>query len=578
MSEKFFKTIIFVSRFLTTTFLFFYLAQTAFAQVEITEIMYDFEEGSDSGREWVEIHNTNGDLIDISDWRFFEAETNHKLKIIFGGGILSSGEYAIIVSDDVKFYIDNPTFSHDVLDSSFSLSNTGEVLTIRDSDLNDVNLVTYSSEWGANGDGNSLQKVNGSWCAGTPTPGMENISVCADSPDDDPNPALRDGQGDDEEYPPDDRSTQEQELPATYSGTIPSWTEEPKISTYAGARKRIVLAGADINFEGKSNGVDGKLLPYARHVWNFGDGSQGIGKEIIHTYYYPGEYVVVLNTTSGEYAAMDRILVEVIPADILISNVSFDNPSFIEIYNKTSYELDLSRWQLKVGEWKFTIPRDTFIRPKKKIIFPSQVTKFSFKKGSEITLLYPSGDIVTSYYKEEENIPTQANKILNNTQTAQPTNDYVEEKVVIKNTTKNEASNNSSSQNIVKSKENSARSYADINESKETKPSSAKSYSEAKPAFTSPKPLAEEGVARSSDVAKEKLINSNVSNTAQVANVLGGVEPRKENKKDGLFWGIIGVSLISLIAIYGVLISKEKKNSVSAGNEACLYKIIEIED
>ena len=549
LSEKFFKMIVFFLRFLLLVFLFFCFTSVTFAQVEITEIMYDFEEGSDSGREWVEIHNVGGGLVDISDWRFFEAETNHKLKIISGDGALSVGEYAIIVSDDVKFYIDNPTFSGDVLDSSFSLrqkDDIGEELVIRDQDENDIDSVTYDPLWGAKGDGNSLQKVNGSWCAGAPTPGATNIFVCARQLDDDSDPSPADGQEDDDE--------DIQESSETYSDTMPSRAEEPKISTYAGAAKRIMIAGASIDFEGKSFGTDGKILPYARHVWSFGDGSRGEGKEITHTYYYPGEYVVVLNTTSGGYSATDRVFVEIIPADILINNVFFDEPSFIEIYNKTSYELDLSRWQLKVGEWKFTIPQDTFIRAKRKIIFPSRITKLSLKEGDEISLLYPSGEIVTTY-KEKEKI-SLINKIESEKQEAQlatqPASDYIEEKVV----NKDAVSNNSFSHNTVKSEESSALSYIDIEDDDE-KPAFAQGYGEAK---------------------KETIV-PDVKNTAQEARALGGVNSQNKNKQeDGLFWGIMGVSLLSLIAIYGVLVSKEKKNSFQTKNEAGLYDIIEIKD
>ena len=51
---------------------------TVSAQIEITEIMYDVP-GSDAGREWIEIHNT-GNTTDLTDWRFFESGSNHKLK------------------------------------------------------------------------------------------------------------------------------------------------------------------------------------------------------------------------------------------------------------------------------------------------------------------------------------------------------------------------------------------------------------------------------------------------------------------------------------------------------------------
>ena len=545
--------IVFVLWFLTATFLFFCFTGSAFAQVEITEIMYDLE-GSDTNREWVEIYNGGSDDIDLAKWWFVDMASENEKRHKFspypkesGDVVIRSNSFAVIVIKPEAFLEDWSGFSGKILDSSFSLQqkyDIGEKLIIRDSEENDIDSVTYDPLWGANGDGNSLQKVNGSWCAGTPTPGVNNVTICADSPDDDPDSSPTDWQGDDNQ--------DTQEASATYSKTMPSWAEEPKISTYAGARKRIVVAGVSTDFTGQSRGADDKLLSYARYIWSFGDGSQGVGKDITHTYYYPGEYIVVLNTASRGYAAMDRVVVKVIPADIVITNVSFDDPSFIEIYNKTSYELDLSQWKLKVGKWKFTIPQDTFIGPKKKIVFPSQVTKLSLKEGNEISFLYPSGDIVTSYDVKKE-VPTPLNKVSNNTPITQPASDHVEEKVVIKNT--NTENNNPSPYNTVKSEEFSVQNYDGIDEDEE-------------------KPI----VAIGSGVAKKELIAPNTSNTAQAANVLGGAKPQKKNKEDGLFWGIMGVSLISLIAIYGVLISKEKENSVQTADEVGLYKIIEIED
>ena len=74
------------------------------------------------------------------------------------------------------------------------------------------------------------------------------------------------------------------------------------------------------------------------------------------------------------------------------------------------------------------------------------------------------------------------------------------------------------------------------------------------------------------------MVIPNIDNIAQAANVLSGSRSQKNDQESGLFWGIMGVSLVSLIAIYGVLISKEKEKSVQVGDEVGLYKIIEIED
>ena len=160
-----------------------FLPVFVFASVRINEIMYDLKEGSDTGREWVEIFNSGSEVVDLTGWRFYEAETNHKINLFRETNtfLLPAGGYAIIADDPNKFLIDWSNFSGVVLDSSFSLSNTGETITLRNGELVDIDNVTYSSGWGANGDGNSLQNVNGTWVAQAPTPGAAN-SGSSESP------------------------------------------------------------------------------------------------------------------------------------------------------------------------------------------------------------------------------------------------------------------------------------------------------------------------------------------------------------------------------------------------------------
>ena len=95
--------------------------------------MYDLKDGSDDGREWVEIYNDGNVPVDLSTARFFEADTNHKIKLAQGSASVNAFGYAIIVSNLVKFKTDWPNFNGVIYDSSFSLSNSGETLVIKDS-------------------------------------------------------------------------------------------------------------------------------------------------------------------------------------------------------------------------------------------------------------------------------------------------------------------------------------------------------------------------------------------------------------------------------------------------------------
>src|SRR5581483_1064214 len=126
--------------------------------LSITEIMYDLP-GGDTGREWIEVKNTGTTSADLSSWKLFEANTNHKISAIAASNI-APGEYAVIADDSDKFKTDNASYTGLLFDSAFSLSNTGETISLRDESGNDIDTVTYNPSLGASGDGSSLQKTD----------------------------------------------------------------------------------------------------------------------------------------------------------------------------------------------------------------------------------------------------------------------------------------------------------------------------------------------------------------------------------------------------------------------------------
>ena len=165
-----------------------------------------------------------------------------------------------------------------------------------------------------------------------------------------------------------------------------------------------------------------------------------------------------------------------------------------------------------------------------------------------------NNELFVTIYKERESAPILVNKVGSEIQeqktTAEPASDYVEEKIVNKSTASDNLVSPLGSHNVVKSEESSVEKYSSIESNKEG------------------------GEEKETAVLDAK-------NTSQIAGVLGETKENSQNKnkkEDGLFWGITGVSLLSLIAIYGVLISKEKKDSLQLKDDAGLYNIIEIKD
>lgn len=116
--------------------------------LQITEIMYN-PDGSDDGREWIEIYNDGSEVLNLSGMKFFESGTNHRTKLINGEISLDSGEFALVIDSD-EFFIDYPEFETSniaIFDSSFSLSNKGEYLAIKFDDvIADVNYTDDADE------------------------------------------------------------------------------------------------------------------------------------------------------------------------------------------------------------------------------------------------------------------------------------------------------------------------------------------------------------------------------------------------------------------------------------------------
>lgn len=369
--SKFFVVLLFVSSF-----------TTASAAIVINEIMYDLKEGSDTGREWIELTNTGTANAILTDWKLREGNANHALTLSRGSETIPPGGFAIIVSDTAKFLADNPNFSGTIFDSSFSLANTGESLSIRDASLTDVDSVTYTSSQGGAGDGDTLQKIGNTWQGGIPTPGAVNTSFSSINPS----------------------SSQQETSPGstTNAGTSnvtnsSSFPIEPQIFASAGEKKRVATVGGVTIFSGMVWGIKKEPIENARMLWNFGDGSTGEGKATTHTYRYPGTYIVTLNASSGYYSASDRVTIQATNADIIISSVGNSPSSFIELYNKSPYELDLSSWSIHGGKYTFIIPEHTFIASSGKIKFTGDITGIVSSESVPMALYYPNGSLAHSY-------------------------------------------------------------------------------------------------------------------------------------------------------------------------------------
>lgn len=332
------------------------------ASVRISEVMYDLE-GTDTGREWIEIENIGSASVDLSNYRLLEAGVNHTLTLIEGSAVLAPGGVAVIADDTAKFKADWPAFGGTLFDSAFSLSNTGETLSIKDGSLAIEDTATYSSDLGGAGDGSSLHRSGSTFSPGSPTPG----SVALSAP------------------PPAPESSPVSELQAV-SQEAGAAVEPTKITVYAGG-DRVLIAGASALFEGRAFGLSGKPMsgPGVRFLWNFGDGATAEGERVMHSYPYPGTYILTLSVSSSDYSGTDRASVDVSEAAVSLRS---ETDGSISVFNRSGQELDISLWLIGRGEKTFIFPRGTLVPAQAGIRIAPQLLNLPLGTSS---LFFPNG-------------------------------------------------------------------------------------------------------------------------------------------------------------------------------------------
>lgn len=340
----------------------------SFANVDITEIMYD-PEGTDSGREWIEVYNKGESDIDLSLWKLLENEVNHKISIYEeGDSVLEVGKYAVIADNVTKFLIDYPAYSGLVLDSAFSLNNSGESLALLDGEGNQYEYIEYDVEIGGK-NGNSISLIGDKYVDGSPTPGIAN-TVATNS----------EGEGTDSE--------------STHSSSKELSSEEKKINLKIGAgRKRVVTVNTPVRFEATMN----TSVSDNRIRWSFGDGHAKSGIEETHSYEFPGVYNVVVRGEEGDEEAVSRTTVTVFDPDLSISEVNIPE-RYIVLRNGGNREVNLGGFKLKGPDLSFRFPRDTILSAQTDLYLSFStlwiLDELVILHTGNVTIEYPEGGVV----------------------------------------------------------------------------------------------------------------------------------------------------------------------------------------
>ena len=167
----------------------------------------------------------------------------------------------------------------------------------------------------------------------------------------------------------------------------------------------VALVNQEISFDASNSlDLDNDKLTF---FWNFGDGATDTEKISNHIYLYPGQYIVSLLISDGEFSDLDIITVNIYSQSIIISEFSNE---WIEIFNQSDQVANLTNWQLKnqkASSSPFLFPANSLMAPNQFLVLRQEITKIELDNDSDqIQLIYPDGSIgaEVSYLSEDKEI------------------------------------------------------------------------------------------------------------------------------------------------------------------------------
>ena len=365
--------------------LLFFGFKLAYAEVVINEIAW-MGNSDNANAEWIELKNTGSNNVDLSGWTLIaeDGTPNILLSEKCTNLIINAGNFLLLerTSDDSVIGV-----SADCIYAG-AMGNSSELLKLVDGSAHIVDSVDATSGWMA-GDNNTketMQKSGSSWITAVATPKAQNAGTSTQNSSDNSNVGTT--------------SSSAQNV-----DTKIKVAEVLKIKTEIIA-KNFAFTGIPVEFKANTTGYNNEQLSYGQYFWNFGDGDSKETKasditKFTHTFFYEGEYTVALeyfqNYFSNNPDAIDKIIIKVVKADVVISNVGDEKDFFVEISNNTEHDADLSKWILSSNTKSFILPKNTIIQSKKKNILSPKITGFTILDKDSLKLSNSQWETVFDY-------------------------------------------------------------------------------------------------------------------------------------------------------------------------------------
>jgi len=127
--------------------------------IVINEINYNSSSDVNTG-DWIELHNTSSQSIDLSNWIFKDSDDSHSF-VLPQKTILKSKDYLVLCNDTVLFKEFFPNITQRIGNFSFGLSSEGELIRLYNAQNKLIDSVVYDvkNQWSylPNGNGPTLE-------------------------------------------------------------------------------------------------------------------------------------------------------------------------------------------------------------------------------------------------------------------------------------------------------------------------------------------------------------------------------------------------------------------------------------
>lgn len=384
----------------------FFLPSEARASLIINEISWQGYLG-DANNEWIEIHNSGGDTINLDGWLLEASDGTPSINL--SGLTAGSGDFLLLErTDDTTVPEETASLFY-----SGALSNEGENLVLKNSSGAIIDSANFSSGWDdmQSSSAGTMSRFGNSWNEGEATPKTQNISLESDDNQEENN----EDQNEEDEEEEKDESDEEKDEEEIKGKTV---LKEPK-GTIESQNQSFV--GIPVSFNSFLTDIDSDEIRRGIYVWNMGDGSvfyKTKKESFEYVYQYPGEYVVSLSFNKLDFGKdaielnpyiYDEHIITI--TDNSISIEDFKEDGTLVLKNNASHSLNLSGWVLQNSDTKFIIPKHTTVRPGKTITFSATVTKLGYKP---VTVLNPAGSLVD--YSEKQKQEEQGASLQKNAQ------------------------------------------------------------------------------------------------------------------------------------------------------------------